>query len=651
MINKFKLVSKFKPIKAQQKAINSLVKNFDKMKCQTHLGITGSGKTFVCANVIEKINKPTLILVHNKTLAAQLYEELKELFPNNRVEYFISYYDYFQPESYVISSDTYIEKSATVNENIERLRLRTMSSLLSRKDVIVVASISCIYGAGNPNDFKKISFKLKKNQKITRNEIVENLINNLYQRNQIELKSGKFKIIGDVIDIVPGFEDKKFYRIEMFGNEIEKILQVDLIDNSIKNEINEIEIYPAKQFVVPEEKHKKAIKKIKEELQKRIIELPLLESERIKKKVNYDLEMIEEMGYCNGIENYSRYFDGREEGVPPFTLLDYFPKNDFLLIIDESHQSIPQSHSMYKGDYSRKKNLIDFGFRLKSAFDNRPLKFCEFEKFFNHTIFVSATPSDYELKKSENKVENIIRPTGLLDPIITLKKEEGQIKDLETEIKKTIKNKNRILITTLTKRMAEDLCEYLAKQNFRVRYLHSEIESLERIEIIRNLRLGEFDILIGINLLREGLDIPEVELVAIMDADKLGFLRDERSLIQTIGRVARNENGRVLMYCSKITQAIKNAKSLTEKRREEQIKYNKKYKIIPTTIKKKISIGEIENLKNKSTKLNTKGLSKIDIKKMIINFESEMRLASRNLDFELAIDLRDKIKELKKEEI
>ena len=644
---KFKLTSNFKPIDAQKKVINSLVENFDKSPCQTLLGITGSGKTFVVAQTIEKINKPTLILAHNKILAAQLYEEMKNLFPNNRVEYFISYYDYYQPESYVVSSDTYIEKSATINENIERLRLRTMSALLSRDDVIVVASISCIYGAGNPNDFKDLSFKLEVGQTISRREIEMKLVQNLYERNSIDFKSGKFKVMGDVIDIVPGFEEKKFIRVELFGDEVERIFEVDLVDNSKKISLNEIEIYPCKQFVVAEEKQKKAIEKIKDELKSRLNELPLLESERLKKKVNYDIEMIEEMGYCTGIENYSRHFDGRDVGVPPFTLLDYFPK-DFLLVIDESHQTIPQSNAMFNGDYSRKKNLVDFGFRLPCAFDNRPLKFNEFEKYFNHTIFVSATPADYEIKKSKNIVENIIRPTGLLDPTITLKKEEGQIEDLKNEINKTLENKNRVLITTLTKKMAEDLCEYLSNQNFKVRYMHSDIDSLERIEIIRQLRLGEFDILIGINLLREGLDIPEVELVAIMDADKLGFLRDERSLIQTIGRAARNEKGRVVMYCNRITNAVSNAKKLTEERRLKQIEYNKKYGITPETISKKIEISEIEKLKSK-TKSSLKGISKSDKNKMLIDYESQMKKAAANLDFEKAIELREKIKEIKEE--
>ena len=598
---KFKLVSEYEPAGGQPKAIKELYEGYNKgYDIQTLAGITGSGKTFVVSQLINKIQKPTLVLAHNKILAAQLYQEFQELFPENRVEYFISYYDFYQPESYMPTTDTYIEKSATVNEEIERLRLKTMSSLLSRNDVIVVASISCIYGAGNPNDFKELSIDLKIGQKINRNDLIIKFVDMQYERNNLELLPGRFRVRGDVIDIIPGYE-KNIIRIEMFGNEIEKISELHPTTGEKITSIDEINLFPGKQFVTTNEKIETAMKQIREELVIREKELDLLEAQRIKKKVNYDLEMIKEMGYCNGIENYSRHFDGRKAKQPPYVLLDYFPK-DFLLIVDESHQTLPQSRAMYKGDYARKKNLIEYGFRLPSAFDNRPLKFLEFEKYFNNTILVSATPGDYEKEHSKQTVELIVRPTGLLDPIVEVKPIDGQVKDLIKQIKKTTKENFRVLVTTLTKKMAEDLTEYLSKEEIKVRYMHSDIESLDRIELIRSLRAGEYDVLIGINLLREGLDIPEVKLVAILDADKEGFLRDERSLIQTIGRAARNSEGKVIMYANKMTLSMRIAIDKTKYRRKIQEEYNRKNGITPVTISKKIhdKHREIKGIKHMS---------------------------------------------------
>ena len=637
---KFKLVSKFKPAGGQPDAIRKLTEGYSKFPMQTLLGITGSGKTFVIANMIQNIQKPTLVLAHNKTLAAQLYQELKELFPENRVEYFISYYDYYQPESYMPSSDTYIEKEATVNEVIEKMKLRAMASLLSREDTIVVASISCIYGAGNPDDYNAMSYELKIGENIKRNELITKFIEMLYERNDNNLDKGNFRVRGDTIDIIPAY-DENVIRIEMFGSQIEKITELDKITMQKISTIDKVRIFPAKQFVVPESKFEYAKKSILKELDERLPMLGMLEAERLKKKVKYDIEMIEEVGYCNGIENYSRHFDKRKPGVPPPVLLDYFPK-DFLLVIDESHQSIPQSHAMYNGDYSRKKNLVDFGFRLPSAFDNRPLKFEEFEKYFNHTVFVSATPADYEISHSGQLVEQIIRPTGLLDPIVEVRKSQTQVKDLISEIKNTTKNGDRILVTTLTKRMAEDLTDYLAKEKIKVRYLHSEIESLDRIELIRQLRAGDFDVLVGINLLREGLDIPEVSLVAILDADKEGFLRNERSLIQTIGRAARNVNGKVILYAENTTISMRMAIEKTKFRRSAQIEYNKKHGITPMTIVKKV------NSKTREIK-GIKHLGKVELDKKIIELDSEMRKAAEMLDFEKAIELRNILSELKKE--
>ena len=634
----FQLTSSFKPAGGQPEAIKQLVDGYSKFPCQTLLGITGSGKTFVIANVVQQIQKPTLVLAHNKTLAAQLYQELKELFPHNRVEYFISYYDYYQPESYIPTTDTYIEKEATVNEQIERLRLRALTALSSRSDVIIVASISCIYAAGNPRDFSSLAITINKG-KANYNTLVSQLIDGQYQRNDMVLEPGNFRIKGETIDIYPPY-DERIIRLELFGDEIEKIQELDSLTLEPISSLSSIKIFPAKQFVVPEDKTLPAVAHIIEEMKERVLELPLLEAERLRKKVLYDMEMIREMGYCSGIENYSQYFDGRKVGEPPFCLLDYFP-DDFLLVIDESHQSIPQANAMYKGDYSRKKNLIDFGFRLPSAFDNRPLKFAEFEKYLKHAIFVSATPALYEKEKSGQIVELVIRPTGLVDPLIEVRPIKGHIQDLVGEIKKTIALGRRVLVTTLTKRMAQDLTDYFAKEEIKVRYLHSDIESLDRIEIIRGLRAGEFDVLVGINLLREGLDLPEVSLVAILDADKESFLRDERSLIQTIGRAARNSEGKVIMYADVMTKSMKAAIGVTTIRREKQILFNKKHGITPTTIIKSIAAKQREVHE-------TKHLSAIDLQKKIIETEAQMKKAAEMLDFENAIALRDLMKALEK---
>jgi excinuclease ABC subunit B len=636
---KFELTSSFQISPGQKKAINTLLVNFRKKKKQTLLGITGSGKTFVMANLINKLQKTTLILAHNKTLAAQLYSELKEFFPNNRVEYFISFYDYYQPESYISTTDTYIEKDSSINEQIEKMRMHTVSSLLSRIDTIVVASISCIYNLGNPDDFKTMSIELKAGKQLSRLDLIHNLVDMQYERNKMVLEPGKFRVRGDVIDVIPAYE-KNILRIQLESNQIKKIKEIDPLTGDLIASIDQIVLYPARQYVIPEDKQKEALNQIQLELADRLPDLPLLESQRLKQRTNYDIEMIKEMGYCKGIENYSRHFDGRKPGEPPYVLIDYFPKN-FLLIIDESHRTIPQARAMYNGDFSRKKSLVDFGFRLPSAFDNRPLKFEEFEKKMDTTLFVSATPGDYELVKSVKPVELITRPTGLLDPIIEIHPIEGQMKHLMKEARNTIKQGYRVLITTLTKRMAEDLTDYLVKEGFRVRYMHSEIDSLDRIELIRQLRIGEFDLLVGINLLREGLDLPEVATIFILDADKEGFLRDERSLIQTIGRASRNVNGRVILFADVKTRSIKRAMEITKYRRKFQIRYNQKHQLTPKTIVKRISTkkGKIKG---------TKHLAKTDIQYKIIELDAKMRAAAERLDFEEAIELRDTIEEYKK---
>lgn len=635
----FNLVAPFRLSPGQEEAVERLVANFEHKPAQTLLGITGSGKTFVMANLINRLQTPTLIIAHNKTLAAQLYAELKGFFPENRVEYFISYYDYYQPESYLPTTDTYIEKDSSVNEQIEKMRMRAVSSIVSRRDTIIVASISCIYGLGDPADFKKMALAVETGKPLRRQELIHGLIDMQYERNDQALEPGKFRVRGDVVDVIPSYEDN-IVRVELEADKVRRIKAVHSLTGDTLATIDNVVIYPARQFVVPQEKHQRALEAIAKELAEQLPKLPPLEAQRLRQRTNYDLEMIKELGFCTGIENYSRHFDGRNPGEPPFVLIDYFPK-DFLLIIDESHQSIPQSRAMYNGDYSRKKNLIDYGFRLPCAFDNRPLRFEEFEGKMSRTLFVSATPADYELEKSGSAVELITRPTGLLDPEIEVHPIEGQMQHLMQEARQTITAGDRVLITTLTKRMAEDLTDFLVKEGFRTRYLHSEIDSLDRIELIRQLRSGEFDILVGINLLREGLDIPEVSKIFILDADKEGFLRDERSLIQTIGRASRNEHGKVILYADVITRSIKSAMDITKYRRMFQMSYNRKYGITPRTIVKEISPKE-------GTIKGTKHLAKLDIQKLIIQLDAEMREAAEKLEFEKAIQLRDQLQELQR---
>jgi len=635
----FELVAPYGISPGQKEVVEQLTKNFATKDKQTLLGITGSGKTFVMANVIEKLQKPTLIIAHNKTLAAQLYGELKELFPHNRVEFFISFYDYYQPESYLPAQDMYIEKDSSVNDEIEKMRMHAVSSIVSRNDTIIVASISCIYSLGNPDDFRTMAIKLEVGNQITRQELISKLVDMQYERNDMVLEPGRFRVRGDTIDIVPSYEND-ILRIELQGSVISKIKEVHTITGNVKNSLDRLTLYPARQYVVPEEKHALALEQIQQELQTRLPQLPPLEAQRLKQRTNYDLEMIREVGFCAGMENYSRHFDGRRPGEPPFTLIDYFPK-DFLLIIDESHQTIPQARGMYNGDYSRKQTLVDFGFRLPSALDNRPLKFEEFERKMGRVLFVSATPAEYELEKSGPPVELITRPTGLLDPELEMHPIEGQMQHLMAEAKKTIDRGDRVLVTTLTKRMAEDLTEYLVKEGFRVRYLHSEVESLDRIELVRQLRVGDFDILVGINLLREGLDIPEVATIFILDADKEGFLRDERSLIQTIGRAARNVNGKVILYADIQTKSITRAMEITFYRRKAQERYNQQHGITPSTIIKGVSQKE-------GTIKGTKHLAKSDLKRQIIELDAKMREAAEKLDFERAIQYRDAIAELQR---
>ena len=638
-MNKFKLATDLKPKGSQPEAINKLIQGFEAdEQYQTLLGVTGSGKTLSMACVIEKVQKPTLVFVHNKTLAAQLYSEFKDFFPENRVEYFVSYYDYYQPESYIPQKDQYIAKDADINPKIEQMRLAATASLLSREDVIVVASVSCIYSVGNPDDYSKIGYEIRKDQQLTRNEILGRLVDMQYERNDFDLKSGMFRVKGDTIDIIPGYYDN-IIRIEMFGDEIEKIKEIDKVTGETKDILDYIFIYPARHFVIAEEKKEWAIRSIKQELEERLPQLEMLEAHRLKQRTLYDIEMIEETGFCKGIENYSRHFDGRKHGEKPFCLLDYFPK-DFLMFIDESHRTIPQVHGMHHGDYSRKKTLIDYGFRLPSAYDNRPLTFNEFKDYMKNVIFVSATPGDYELKISGQVVEQIIRPTGLVDPKVEVRKIKGQVPDLINEINKTVKRGDRVIVTTLTKRLAEELSEYLAEKEIKTRYLHSEIDTLERTEIIRQLRLGRFDVIVGINLLREGLDIPEVGFIGIIDADKEGFLRDARSLIQIIGRAARNVNSKVVLYADVLTDSIKTALEETNRRRNIQLEFNKKHNIIPTTIIKPIKERTVDVK-------DTKHIPKKDIPNMIIELEIEMRKAADDLDFEKAIFIRDKINALK----
>ncbi len=662
MTKEFKLHSPYEPKGDQPQAIKELVEGVKKeYRHQTLLGATGTGKTYTMAGVVEKVNKPTLVIAHNKTLAAQLVSEFKEFFPENRVEYFVSYYDYYQPEAYVPQSDTYIEKDASVNEDIDKLRLAATSALLERRDVLIVASVSCIYGLGSPEDYLELSSHLEVGEQKDRKEIMRELSIMQYSRNDIDLQRGHFRVRGDVFEIYPAYRDQAI-RVELFGDEIERITRINTVTGEIVEDLEEINIYPANHFVTPEDKIERAIKNIRKELVERLEELreqdKLVEAQRLEQRTNYDLEMLEQMGFCSGIENYSRHLSGREKGSRPQTLLDYFP-DDFLVFIDESHMTIPQIGGMFAGDRSRKEKLVDYGFRLPSALDNRPLNFEEFERVVPQAIYVSATPGPYEYEHSQQIVEQIIRPTGLVDPEIEVKPIEGQIDDLLEEIRVVVEERNeKVLVTTLTKRMSEDLTEYLGEAGVKVRYLHSDIDTLERSEIIRDLRLGEFDVLVGINLLREGLDLPEVSLVAILDADKEGFLRAERPLIQTIGRAARNVNGKVIMYADKITDSMRKAIDETERRREIQIEFNEKNDIEPQTIKKPVRevlrpeemiIGESKPDKYSSDDDNLEELSKIELQNKVIELEEEMDEAASNLEFEVAAQIRDEITEIKEE--
>ncbi len=653
----FQLESNYKPSGDQPNAIDSLVKGLNEgMDSQTLLGITGSGKTFTIANVIQKVQRPTLIIAHNKTLAAQLYNEFKELFPNNAVEYFISYYDYYQPEAYIPRTDTYIEKSSSINEEIDRLRHNTTRSLYERDDVIVVSSVSCIYGLGVPENYFKGTIELNVGDIIDRDALLRHLVEVRYERNDLELKYSTFRVRGDIVEIMAPYE-KIVTRIYFFGDEIEKFIKIDNVSGEIIDNPNKVIIYPAVHYISDDENQEETISMIRSELQQRLVELnsenKLIEAQRLEQRVNYDIEMMKEMGYCTGIENYSRIIERRAPGTPPATLLDYFPDN-FLVIVDESHVTLPQIKGMAHGDAARKKVLVDYGFRLPCAKDNRPLKNEEFFDKVGQKIYISATPGEFERKTSSKIVEQILRPTGLLDPKITVRPIDSQIPDLKSEIKKRVEKNERILITTLTKRMAEDLTDFFLQEGIRVRYLHSEIKSIERVEILRDLRLGEFDVLIGVNLLREGLDIPEVSLVAIMDADKEGFLRSESSLIQTIGRAARNSCGEVIMYADKITDSMASAIKETERRRKIQMEYNLKYGIIPQTIKKPIEnnllslVASYRNLEDiVAQEMVDMGVSTKDLPKLISKLEKDMHKAAKILDFERAAQIRDQLKKLR----
>ena len=652
----FKIHSKFKPMGDQPVAIESLVSGLNKNeKFQTLLGVTGSGKTYTMANIIEKVQKPTIVLAHNKTLAAQLCSEFREFFPDNIVEYFVSYYDYYQPEAYVPQTDTFIEKDASINDEIDKLRHSATSALFERRDVIIVASVSCIYGLGNPDEYKKLTISLRVGMEKERDEIIKKLIEIQYERNDIDFARGTFRVRGDSLDIIPASSSIKGIRIEFFGDEIDRIREFDVLTGKILGEREHVAIFPASHFAASQETLNKAIREIEDELEERLRELTsqdkLLEAQRLRQRTNYDIEMIKEMGYCSGIENYSRVLDGRAPGTPPKTLLDYFP-DDYLMFIDESHVTLPQVRAMYAGDRSRKDTLVDYGFRLPCAYDNRPLKFNEFESKINQLIFVSATPGQYELDHSTNIAEQIIRPTGLLDPIVEIRPVIGQIDDLYAEIIKTTERGFRTLVTTLTKKMAEDLTKYLTQLGIKTTYMHSDIKTIERMEIIRNLRLGEFDVLVGINLLREGLDIPEVALVAILDADKEGFLRSETSMVQTIGRAARNSESKVIMYADKMTGSMDRAIKETNRRREIQMNYNKEHGIVPKTIIKGIrDVIEATKVAEDSSEYNVNNdsisLSEKDKKKLIKQYTEEMKDAAKNLQFERAAELRDMINDLK----
>ncbi len=629
------LVPKGSQPEAISQIVNGMAKNYS---AQTLLGVTGSGKTFSMAHIIQQMQRPAIVIAHNKTLAAQLYGEFKEFFPDNRVEYFVSYYDYYQPESYLPQRDLYIEKDADINPKLEQMRLAATASLSSRRDVIIVASVSCIYNVGNPLDYQRLGFEIRTGQRLPRNALLRRLLDIQYERNDIELIPGRFRVKGDTIDLILGYYPN-IYRIEMYGDTIESIKELHKNTGQTVDILKYLFIFPAKHFVIPDSSQKRAIESIKEELEGRLPQLSFLEAHRLKQRTMYDLEMIQETGFCKGIENYSRHLDGRKPGEKPYCLLDYFP-SDFLMFIDESHRTIPQIHGMYHGEFSRKQTLIDYGFRLPSAMDNRPLTFEEFEQYMHTVVFVSATPGAYELGKSRQVVEQIIRPTGLVDPPVEMRKIEGQISDLIGEIQTTVKRGDRVLVNTLTKKLAEEMSEYLAEKGIKTRYLHSEIDTLERSEIIRELRLGKFDVLVGINLLREGIDIPEVGFIGILDADKEGFLRDERSLIQIIGRAARNVNSKVVLYADVLTDSIRRALAETNRRRNVQLQYNTEHGIIPTTIVKPIKEKIVEIT-------DTKHIPRKEIPVILVNLELEMKKAADDLDFEKAIALRDRIKKLR----
>ena len=655
-MNEFKLKAPYKPTGDQPQAIADLVKGFKEgNQCQTLLGVTGSGKTCTMANVIQQLQKPTLVIAHNKTLAAQLYGEFKEMFPDNAVEYFVSYYDYYQPEAYVPSSDTYIAKDSSVNEEIDKLRLSATAALIERRDVIVIASVSCIYGLGEPENFEQMMVSLRPGMEKDRDEVLRQLIDIQYDRNDMDFKRGTFRVRGDTVEIVPADRGDTAIRVEFFGDEIDRISEIDMLTGEVKNTLNHIAIFPASHYVVPKERMEKAIRNIEIELEEQVkyfkSEGKLLEAQRIAERTNFDIEMMRETGFCSGIENYSRHLAGLAPGQPPNTLMDYFP-DDFIIMIDESHKTVPQIGGMYHGDQSRKRTLVEYGFRLPSALDNRPLSFDEFESKIDQVMFVSATPGKYEEEHELLRAEQVIRPTGLLDPEVEVRPVEGQIDDLIGEVNKEIANKHKILITTLTKRMAEDLTDYMRELGIRVRYLHSDIDTLERTEIVRDMRLDVFDVLVGINLLREGLDIPEITLVAILDADKEGFLRSETSLIQTIGRAARNAEGHVIMYADTITDSMRAALDETQRRREVQMAYNEEHGITPKTIQKavrdliavskKVAASEVQMEKDPES------MSEKELEKLIKELEKQMKKAAADLNFEAAAELRDKLIELKK---
>lgn len=652
----FELVSEYQPTGDQPQAIAELVKGFKEgNQCETLLGVTGSGKTFTMANVIQQMNKPTLIIAHNKTLAGQLYGEFKEFFPNNAVEYFVSYYDYYQPEAYVPSSDTYIAKDSAVNDEIDKLRHSATAALAERRDVIIVASVSCIYGLGSPIDYQEMVISLRPGMIKDRDEVVAKLIEIQYDRNDMDFKRGTFRVRGDVLEVIPAMNDCDVIRVEFFGDEVERITEIDLLTGEIKNELNHVAIFPASHYVVSKDSIDRAVKEIEEELEAQVkffkSEGKLLEAQRIAERTNFDIEMIKETGFCSGIENYSRHLTGLKEGEPPHTLIDYFP-DDFLMMIDESHKTVPQIGGMYHGDQSRKSTLVNYGFRLPSAKDNRPLNFEEFESKINQLLFVSATPGDYEERNELLRAEQVIRPTGLLDPEVEVRPVEGQIDDLVGEVNKEIAKKNKVLITTLTKRMAEDLTDYMRELGIRIKYLHSDIDTLERSEIIRDMRLDVFDVLVGINLLREGLDIPEITLVAILDADKEGFLRSSTSLIQTIGRAARNAEGHVIMYADNMTDSMKFAIEETKRRRQVQMKYNDEHGITPTTIQKSvrdlISISKKVAAEEMRMEKDPESMSREELEKLVKDISKQMKKAAAELNFEAAAELRDKLIELKR---